>query len=143
VSTKALNPLRDESLSALAFVYDRHATLAREMLRLRLELCAEYAEKQGWAIGGWFVDEGDDALTCDRRPAFATMLNAVRNAGADVPRVVLVHDWYRFSRDNDARSQLTRRIIHLGATVETCNGQQRRADGTYATPGGQLTAPSH
>ncbi|GAA1896671.1 hypothetical protein [Streptantibioticus ferralitis] len=68
------------------------------------------------------------------------MFNAVRNVGADVLRVVIDHDWYRLSRDDDARGLFTRRIIHLGATVETCDGEQRRADGTYTTPGGPPTA---
>jgi DNA invertase Pin-like site-specific DNA recombinase len=132
----------DEETPWLAFVYDRHATKNTVVLDLRLAHCARYAEAKGWTIGGWFLDHGTDALTNDHRPAFATMLNAVRNAGADIPRVVLVHDWYRFSRDDEARGLLTRRIIHLGANVETCDGEQRRADGTYTTPQGRLSNTS-
>lgn len=117
--------------SPLAFVYDRHATLAREILRLRLEVCAEYANGQGWAIAGWFVDEGDDALTNDRRPAFKAMCNAIGSAGADVPRVCLVNDWDRLSRDLEARGLLTRRVLRLGGWVETCFGEKRQPDGTW------------
>lgn len=125
----------------LAFVYDRLATTNTVILELRLQKCAQYAEAKGWTIGGWFLDEGTDALTNDHRPAFDHLLNAVRNAGADVPRVVLVHDWTRFSRDEDARGLFTRRIIHLGASAETCDGEHRRTDGTYNTPARPTDAP--
>ncbi|WP_269857940.1 recombinase family protein [Streptomyces sp. RPT161] len=131
MSAKALEPPRDASQHALVFVYDRHATLARDMLLMRLETCAEYAEKKGWRIAGWWVDQGDDALTNDKRPAFGLMLNTIRAAGTDVPRVVLVHDWHRFSRDDAARGLFTRKVLHLGGWVETCQGEKRLPDGTY------------
>jgi DNA invertase Pin-like site-specific DNA recombinase len=115
----------------LAFIYDRHATANKVMLQLRLEACAQYAEAQGWQIGGWFVDEGDDALTTDKRPAFEAMLNTVRAASIDVPRVCLVHDWDRLSHDQESRRLLTRRVLHLGTWVETCHGEQHRLDGTW------------
>ncbi|MGW7007605.1 recombinase family protein [Streptomyces sp. NPDC054933] len=115
----------------LVFIYDRHATLHREVLLLRLEVCATYADQQGWTIGGWFLDEGDDALTNDKRPAFESMLNTVRAAGADAPRVCLVHDWHRLSRDDEARGLLTRRVLHLGGWVETSLGERRQPDGTW------------
>ncbi|MCQ4081757.1 recombinase family protein [Streptomyces sp. RB6PN25] len=126
---------------ALAYVYDRHATANTVVLRLRLQVCAQYAEAQGWMIGGWFVDEGDDALTNDRRPAFEAMLNTIRVAGVDTPRVCLAYDWDRLSRDQEARGLLTRRVLHLGAWVETCCGEQRRPDGTWVQRARLTTAP--
>jgi DNA invertase Pin-like site-specific DNA recombinase len=126
----------------LAFVYDRLVTTNKVILQLRLEACAQYVEKQGWEVGGWFVDEGDDALTTDRRPAFDAMCNTIRAAGADVPRVVLVHDWDRFSRDREACGLLTRRLLQLGVRIETCFGEQRRPDGTYVQRARPTTAPT-
>jgi DNA invertase Pin-like site-specific DNA recombinase len=88
----------DSSAPPLAFVYDRFATANKVILRLRLETCAQYAETQSWQIGGWFVDEGDDALTTDTRPAFDAMCNTIRAAYADTPRVCLVYDCQRGTR---------------------------------------------
>jgi DNA invertase Pin-like site-specific DNA recombinase len=129
------------ALQTLAFVYDRHATIAREILRLRLETCAKYADRQGWQIAGWFVDEGDDALANDHRPTFHAMLNAIRAAGADAPRVVLVHDWQRFSHDDEARGLFTRTVLHLGTWVETTSGEQRTPDGCYRRRGSLTAGP--
>jgi DNA invertase Pin-like site-specific DNA recombinase len=124
----------------VAFIYDRHATANKVVLQLRLEACTQYVEAQGWQIGGWFLDTGDDALTDHRRPAFDAMLNILRSAGADTPRVVLIHDWDRLSRDQEALGLFTRRILQLGTRVETCRGEQRRPDGRY-TQVGRLTGP--
>jgi DNA invertase Pin-like site-specific DNA recombinase len=126
----------------LAFVYDRRATVNKVILQLRLETCAQYAEAQGWQIGGWFVDEGDDALTADRRPAFDAMCNTIRAADIDTPRVCLVYDWHRFSCDQQACGLLTHRVLRLGARVETCFGEQRRPDGTWVQRARPATAPT-
>jgi DNA invertase Pin-like site-specific DNA recombinase len=126
----------------MTFVYDRLATANKVILQLRLETCAEYAQAQGWEIGGWFVDEGDDALTADRRPAFDAMCNTIRAAGADVPRVCLVYDWHRLSCDQEACGLLTRRLLQLGAQVQTCFGEQRRPDGTWVQQARPATAPT-
>lgn len=127
--------------STAAYVYDRHATASTVVLQLRLEACAQYADAHGWQIGGWFVDEGDDALTNDKRPAFEAMLNTLHAAGVDTPRVCLVNDWDRLSRDQEARGLLTRRVLHLGAWVETCRGEQRRPDGTWVQRARLTSAP--
>jgi DNA invertase Pin-like site-specific DNA recombinase len=124
----------------LALIYDRHATANKVVLQLRLETCTQYAEAKGWQIGGWFLDTGDDALTDHQRPAFDAMLNTVRSASADIPRVVLIHDWDRLSRDQKALDLFTRRVLQLGASVETCRGEQRTPDGRY-TQVGRLTGP--
>jgi DNA invertase Pin-like site-specific DNA recombinase len=126
----------------LAFVYDRHATTNPVVLEGRLQKCAQYAEAKGWTIGGWYLDEGTDALTSDQRPAFDSMLNTIRAVGADVPRVVLVHDWARLSRDDQARGLFTRKVLQLGAWVETCGGEQRTADGCYRRRGSLTAGPT-
>ncbi|MBV9026569.1 MAG: recombinase family protein [Streptomycetaceae bacterium] len=126
----------------LAFIYDRLATVNRVILQLRLETCAQYAGAQGWQIGGWFVDEGDDALTTDRRPAFDAMCNTIRAAGVDAPRVCLLHDWDRLSRDKETCGLLTGRVLRLGARVETCFGEQRRPDGIWVQRARPATTPT-
>jgi DNA invertase Pin-like site-specific DNA recombinase len=127
--------------SPLAYIYDRVATTNRVVLQLRLEACAQYADAQGWEIGGWFVDEGDDALTTDKRPSFDAMCNTIRAASVDTERVCLVNDWDRLSRDQEALGLFTRQVLQLGARVETCFGEQRRPDGTWVQRARPTTAP--
>ncbi|PWI44382.1 hypothetical protein CK485_09485 [Streptomyces sp. ICBB 8177] len=112
----------------LAFVYDRHATIATGMLRARMDACTAYMGVKGWDGGGRWLDVGDDALSDDRRPAFDAMLRTVHAAGGAVQRVVLVHDWDRLSRDGHACGLLTRRVLLLGAWVETTLGERVRAE---------------
>jgi DNA invertase Pin-like site-specific DNA recombinase len=119
----------------VAFIYDRHAIANRAVLQLRLEACAQYADAQGWGIGGWFLDIGDDALTNDKRPSFDAMLNTLRSAGSDTAQVVLVHDWVRLSRDRKACGLFTRRVLQSGGWVETCRGDKRTPDGRYTQVG--------
>ncbi|MEU6173961.1 recombinase family protein [Streptantibioticus parmotrematis] len=116
--------------SPVAYVYDRHATRAIGMLNARMDACTIYMEAKGWRGGGRWLDVGDDALSDDRRPAYDALLRTVHAAGSDVRRVVLVHDWDRLSRDPAACGLLTRRVLTLGAWVETTFGEQRRPDGT-------------
>jgi hypothetical protein len=70
------------------------------------------------------LDTGDDALSNDKRPAFDAMLNTLRSAGAEIPRVVLVHDWDRLTRDREACGLFTRRVLQYGGWVETCRGEK-------------------
>ncbi|MBY8887884.1 recombinase family protein [Streptomyces sp. PTM05] len=112
--------------ATVAYLYDRHATTATGMLNARMDACTAYLEAKGWAGGGRWLDVGDDALSDDRRPAFDTMLNAIHAAGTAVERVVLVPDWDRLSRNPAACGLLTRRVLLLGAWVETTLGEQRR-----------------
>ncbi|MEU6175349.1 recombinase family protein [Streptantibioticus parmotrematis] len=115
----------------LAFVYDRHVTQAIGMVQARMDACTAYLETKGWTSGGCWLDVGDDALSDDRRPAFDAMLCTVHAAGTGAQRVVLVHGWDRLSRDGHACGLLTRRVLLLGAWVETTLGEQRRADGSW------------
>lgn len=113
----------------LAFIYDRSTTENTTELERRLTACGEYVTTQGWGFGGWWVDNGDYALTNDRRPAYDALLRTMRAAGTG-PRVCLVHDWDRLSRDMQARGLMTRRVLLLDGWVETCAGEKR-------TPGGE------
>ncbi|MBV9022939.1 MAG: recombinase family protein [Streptomycetaceae bacterium] len=107
----------------LAFIYDRHATEDTTVLEMRLKACAKYVSAQGWGFGGWWVDKGDDALTDDRRPAFDILLHTLQATSADHPRVCLVHDFERLSRDDQARRIFTRRILLTGGWGETTRGE--------------------
>ncbi|MCQ4041617.1 recombinase family protein [Streptantibioticus rubrisoli] len=124
----------------LAFIYDRCATKSTAELERRLEACGEYVTAHGWGFGGWWRDNGDYALTNDRRPAFDTLLRTMRAAGND-PRVCLVYDWDRLSRDTRVRRVMTRRVLLLGGWVETCRGEKRTPDGKHVPPGYLTSAP--
>lgn len=127
--------------TSVVFMYDRHATKATGMLRVRMDTCTAYMDKQGWSGGGRWLDIDSDALSSDRRPAFESMLRSILATPQTVPRVVLVHDWDRFSHNPDDVNLFTRRILRLGASVETCAGDRRTADGRYTTCGRPVSGP--
>jgi hypothetical protein len=124
----------------LAFIYDRHATEDSTVLEMRLKACAKYVSSQGWGFGGWWVDKGDDALTNDRRPAFDILLRALQATGSSYPRVCLVHDFERLSRDDQTRRLFARRVLLAGGWVETTSGETTkpgdRHHGLITTPPG-------
>lgn len=106
----------------LAFVYDRHATSSPDALNTRLETVRAYIAAQGMAIGGWFVDTGDDALSAAGRPAFDALCNTMANTDGGADKVCLVHDWTRLSHDGPARAALQRRIRWAGGVTWTAQG---------------------
>ena len=112
----------------VAFIYDRCTTTNTAVLELRLKACAKYVSAHGWAFGGWWVDKGDEALTDDCRPAFDVLLRTLERTGAAQPRVCLVHDWHRLSRDEWARRAFARRVTMAGGWVETVAGETSRAE---------------
>ncbi|AEW96095.1 MULTISPECIES: recombinase family protein [Streptomycetaceae] len=114
----------------LAFVYDRCCTSDTTELERRLKACGEYVVAQGWGFGGWWRDTGDQALVNDHRPAFDTLLRTMR-AAEGCQRVCLVYDWHRLSHDLGKRTILVRRLLGLGATVETCFGERMTPDGRH------------
>ncbi|GAA1909344.1 recombinase family protein [Streptantibioticus ferralitis] len=124
----------------LAFIYDRRATSHRELLEARLKACAKYTSAQGWGFGGWWVDEGEEALT-DRRPAFDLLLHAMQDAGSDRPRVCLIFGWGRLSHNERIRGVMMRRVLLSGGWVETCQGEKRTADGQWIPTGRLTSAP--
>lgn len=124
----------------LVFIYDRCCTQDATELERRLKACAKYVSAQGWGFGGWWRDNGDAALTNDRRPAFDTLLRTMQAAG-DCPRVCLVYSWDRLSRDMQARGQMTRRVLLLGGWVETCDGEKRTAGGSELRAGRLSSGP--
>ncbi|MDF2260702.1 recombinase family protein [Streptantibioticus ferralitis] len=124
----------------LVFIYDRCATQDTRELERRLKACAEYVSTYGWGFGGWWRDSGDYALTNDRRPAFDTLLRTMQAVG-DCPRVCLVYDWDRLSRDVQARDLMTRHVLLLGAWVETCDGEKRTPSGKHRQVGRLTSGP--
>lgn len=121
----------------LAFIYDRHATSSTDALNARLDHVRAYIKAQGWAVGGWFTDIGDDALSATARPALDSLCNAMANTdseGADT--VCLVHDWGRLSHDLPTRISLLRRVRLAGGQTRTAQGENDReplARGTLAS----------
>lgn len=118
-----------------AYLYDRTATHAAGPLDERLALCRDFAEARGWFIAGAWVDEGDNALSCDRRPQWDAMVAAIREDAS--PRAVcLVEDWDRIARPWSASASLRDRVRRAnGVTCTTrgeCDQDERR---------GRLTVP--
>lgn len=122
----------------VAYIYDRHATTNTVILDMRLKACAKYVTAKGWGFGGWWLDKGDYALTDGHRPAFDTLLRTMQTGTAH-PRVLLVYDWHRLSRNQQACGLMTRRALLLGGWVETTSGDKRTLDGRYEHAG-RLTA---
>ena len=120
--------------SPLAFLYDRHVTVACAELDRRLDECRRHLARQGWTWGGEWIDEGDSALTADHRPEFEALLLAIATAGPDRPRVCLVHGWDRLSRDPAARTLMCHQVLLLGGRVETCDGDRAPGDRSSAGP---------
>lgn len=115
----------------LAFIYDRHVTTAEAILDIRLQDCRAYVTRQGWDTAGEWLDRGTDALTNDRRPLFDDLCWAVERATAAGRRaVLLVQDWDRLSRDEQARAGFVRRIQLGGGWSETVQGETAAGDTT-------------
>ncbi|MEU9925129.1 recombinase family protein [Streptomyces griseoluteus] len=120
----------------LAFIYDRCATSNQAMLDLRLAACTEHLAERGWDVGGQYVDNGNDALTDNARPAFDRMLRGMAEVtGRD--RVCLVYDWGRLSHDSSHRQEFAHAVLGAGGWLSTIDGESVRFG---ATPTGRLTA---
>nr|WP_202447431.1 recombinase family protein [Streptomyces sp. SID5468] len=109
----------------------------RGVLERRARVCADHADRQRWEIGGWFVDTGDAALLLNQRPNFERLMRTLAAADKERPRVCLVHDWDRISHDRAKRTILVKRLLALGARVETCFGERILPDGR-SEPAGLL-----
>lgn len=119
----------------LAFIYDRHATSSPDALNARLDRVRAHIAEQGYTIGGWFIDTGDDALSATVRPAFSALCNTMTNTDAEgADKVCLVHDLTRLSHDIPARISLQRRIrLAGGRTCTTQDDDVPPARGTLAS----------
>ena len=108
----------------LAFLYDRHATLTRTILDLRLDACHRYALARGWERAGAWIDTGDQALSDHDRPRYDDLRAALRRA-ADTGRaaVCLVHDWDRLTRDRIRLSGMRDLLHRAGGWTETADGE--------------------
>ncbi|GAA2668240.1 hypothetical protein GCM10010400_31380 [Streptomyces aculeolatus] len=105
----------------LAFVYDRHATLAAAALDERITRCRRYAVERGWVIAGEWVDRGDHALINWPRPQWEAMTYAIRQSAA--PAVCLVDSWDRISRDREASAVLRLAVHQAGGYCMTTGGE--------------------
>lgn len=101
----------------VAFVYDRHTTPGSESLRARLEACSRYAREQGWEIGGWHVDKGDDAVTHDVRPALDAAVRLMDRVERGRPRVLLVFSRGRLHNHPRVQQALAARAEMAGGSV--------------------------
>lgn len=108
--------------SVTAYIYDRSATHALGALDERLTRCRDFAEARGWFVAGAWVDRGDDALTCDHRPAWEALVAAMRENAS--PRAVcLVEDWARIARPWSAGTPLRDRVRRAGGVTCTTRGE--------------------
>ncbi|XLE02408.1 recombinase family protein [Streptomyces sp. 184] len=105
-----------------AYVYDRTATHASGPLDDRLARCCDFAEARAWLVAGVWVDRGDDALTCDHRPAWDALVAAMRKDRS--PRAVcLVEGWDRIARPWSASTPLRARVRQAGGVTCTTRGE--------------------
>lgn len=61
----------------------------------------------------------------------------------DVARVCLVLDWSRLSHGADGRTALARKILAIGAWIETISGDRRMPDGDGPRLGRLTSAPGN
>ncbi|GAA2673997.1 hypothetical protein GCM10010400_40200 [Streptomyces aculeolatus] len=108
----------------LAFIYDRCSTVATAALEVRIERCRRYAVEHGWVLAGEWVDRGDHALSCDRRPQWDGMTYVIRQAAA--PAVCLVESWDRISREQTARTILQLAVHQARGYCVTAAGEDDR-----------------
>ncbi|MFF0729014.1 recombinase family protein [Streptomyces sp. NPDC004134] len=106
---------------ALAFLYDRHATLATAALDERITRCRRYAVERGWVVAGEWVDRGDAALTNWPRPRWEAMTYAMRQAAARP--LCLVDSWDRISRDREGSAILRLAVHQAGGYCMTTGGE--------------------
>ncbi|MFW6695399.1 hypothetical protein [Streptomyces sp. MAR4 CNX-425] len=106
---------------ALAFLYDRHATLTPAALDERLDRCRRYAAACGWVVAGEWVDCADHALADWPRPRWDALVVAIQQAAAR-PRC-LVDSWDRISRDREASAILRLAVHRAGGYCVTTAGE--------------------
>jgi len=107
---------------AVVYVYDRHTTPNADALRRRLEACSAYARDQGWDIGGWWVDKGDDALSSDTRPALDMLLRTMGDARDGTPRMLLIYDWDRLHSSSTVQAKYRYHVAEAGGVTVTTFG---------------------
>ncbi|MEO3767009.1 recombinase family protein [Streptomyces sp. B8F3] len=112
---------RTPTRPTLAFLYDRHATLATAALDERITRCRRYAVERNWVIAGEWVDRGDHALTNWPRPQWDAMTYAMRQSAARA--VCLVDSWDRISRDREASAILRLAVHQAGGCCMTTTGE--------------------
>jgi DNA invertase Pin-like site-specific DNA recombinase len=114
------------SVQPVVFIYDRAVSAtaqSRVALHLRLRACHTLAVSQEWAIGGWYVDTGEEALSDNRRPALDRALMVLqREMPYGRERYLLVHDWDRLSRSPKVQLVISRRTRLAGGMVCTVAG---------------------
>lgn len=107
----------------MAFIYDRHATLALGMLSDRLDRCQKYAADQGWSVAGEWVDRGDNALSDANRPQFDGMRAAMSLYTNTHTVICLVFEWDRITRDAIQSAVLRRKVQLSGGHCVTTEGE--------------------
>jgi hypothetical protein len=99
------------------------------MLPLRLEVCREYARRQGWKVAGEWVDDKPPDGTLDRRPEFTQLVTALSGAASEGRTVVcLINDWERFDGDDVVRAGMQDRVREAGGWTVTAGGETDRPE---------------
>lgn len=112
-------------LQPVVFIYDRvvsRTAQSRVALHLRLLACRDLAVSQEWTIGGWYLDNGEEALSDLRRPALDRALHVMQQMPRGQGRYLLVHDWNRLSRSLAAQRVIDRRTRLAYGVVCTVAG---------------------
>ena len=117
----------------VAYVYDRHISQNKTLLQVRIDACITFIEAQRWQIGGYFLDQGEDATSLDHRPALDHLCNKMRSdASQATQHLCLVYELGRFANDQQVRDALMRRIFKVGGSVQTIHGQRLSPNGVLA-----------
>jgi hypothetical protein len=125
----------ESTLQPVVFIYDRATTGDRRAFSLRLLLCQRFAQAEGWAIGGWFADTGNDALSPDRRPGLERLLATMsRTSPGGRTCYLLVHDLGRLAHSPQTQAAWGHRVHIAGGTTTTAVSRSADQRGRLGAP---------
>jgi len=74
----------------------------KQTIETQKRLLADYVEREGWKIFGWYIDDGITGTSIEARPAFTKLLSDAEARKFDV---VVVVDIDRLTRSDDIRQR--------------------------------------
>ncbi len=74
----------------------------KQTIETQKRLLADYAEREGWEIFDWYIDDGITGTSIEARPAFTKLLGDAEARKFDL---IVVTDTDRLTRSDDPRQR--------------------------------------